>query len=38
MFKILVVEDDTELNQLFCRTLVRNGYVAYGVAGCGEGI
>ena len=31
MFKILVVEDDTELNQLFCRTLVRNGYVAYGV-------
>lgn len=30
MFKILVVEDDTELNQLFCRTLVRNGYVAIG--------
>ncbi|MBP3568835.1 MAG: response regulator transcription factor [Lachnospiraceae bacterium] len=30
MFKILVVEDDIELNQLFCRTLVRNGYVAFG--------
>jgi len=32
MFKILVVEDEMELNQLFCRTLVRNGYVAYGAA------
>jgi DNA-binding response OmpR family regulator len=31
MFKILVVEDDNELNQLFCRTLNRNGYVAMGV-------
>ena len=30
MFKILVVEDDTELNLLFCRTLVRNGYQASG--------
>ena len=30
MFKILVVEDDTELNLLFCRTLVRNGYQAIG--------
>ena len=28
MFKILVVEDDAELNQLFCRTLVRNGYIS----------
>ncbi len=28
MFKILVVEDDNELNRLFCRTLVRNGYEA----------
>lgn len=26
MFKILVVEDDYELNQLFCRTLNRSGY------------
>lgn len=30
MFKILVVEDDLELNQLFCRVLVQNGYVALG--------
>lgn len=29
MFKILVVEDDTQLNQLFCRTLQRNGYDVY---------
>lgn len=28
MFTILVVEDDTELNNLFCRTLTRNGYTA----------
>lgn len=26
MFKVLVVEDDRELNRLFCRTLVRAGY------------
>ena len=32
MFKILVVEDDNELNRLFCRTLERNGYIAYGAA------
>ena len=32
MFKILVVEDDNELNQLFCRTLNRNGYVAIGAS------
>lgn len=32
MFTILVVEDDTELNTLFCRTLNRNGYTAMGVA------
>ncbi len=30
MFRILVVEDDTELNHLFCRTLERNGYVVNG--------
>jgi DNA-binding response OmpR family regulator len=30
MFKILVVEDDNELNRLFCRTLERNGYVSFG--------
>lgn len=27
MFKILVVEDDTELRQLFCRVLTKNGYI-----------
>ena len=32
MFKILVVEDDNELNQLFCRTLDRNGYSSLGAA------
>lgn len=32
MFKILVVEDDNELNRLFCRTLERNGYVSFGAA------
>lgn len=29
MFKILVVEDDTQLNQLFCKTLRRNGYETF---------
>ncbi len=32
MFKILVVEDDYELNRLFCRTLERSGYVSHGAA------
>ena len=32
MFKILIVEDDTDLNQLFYRTLQRNGYVPFSVA------
>ncbi len=31
MFKILVAEDDTELQQLFCRVLTRNGFTAIGV-------
>lgn len=31
MFKILVAEDDTELQQLFCRVLSRNGFTAIGV-------
>ncbi len=30
MFKILVVEDDTDLQQLFCRTLARNDYQPVG--------
>ncbi len=32
MFKILVAEDDNELQQLFCRVLTRNGFTAVGVA------
>lgn len=31
MFKILVAEDDAELQQLFCRVLTRSGYTAIGV-------
>ncbi len=31
MFKILVAEDDSELQQLFCRVLSRNGFTAIGV-------
>lgn len=30
MFKILVVEDDPDLNRLFCKTLIRNNYQAIG--------
>lgn len=30
MFKVLVVEDDADLQHLFCRTLMRNNYLAYG--------
>lgn len=32
MFRILVAEDDAELQQLFCRVLVRNGFTADGVS------
>ena len=38
MFKILVVEDDNELNRLFCRTLERNGYVSYGAGDVAEAL
>ena len=31
MFKILVAEDDAELQQLFCRVLTRSGFTAVGV-------
>ena len=31
MFKILVAEDDAELQQLFCRVLTRSGFTALGV-------
>ncbi len=32
MFRILIVEDDNELRQLFCRVLTRNGFTSIGVA------
>lgn len=32
MFRILVAEDDNELQQLFCRVLTRNGFTAVGVS------
>ncbi len=32
MFKILVAEDDSELQQLFCRVLTRSGFTAIGVS------
>ena len=32
MFRILVAEDDGELQQLFCRVLTRSGFTAFGVA------
>lgn len=38
MFRILVVEDDYELNQLFCRTLIRSGYEAVSVTDAVSGL
>lgn len=38
MFTILVVEDDTELNNLFSRTLSRNGYTAISATDAREGL
>ncbi len=32
MFKILVVEDEPQLNELFCKTLKRNGYETYSAS------
>ena len=32
MFKVLVLEDDIELQQLYCRVLSRNGYLPFGAA------
>ena len=32
MFKVLVLEDDIELQQLYCRGLSRNGYLPFGAA------
>ena len=36
MFKILVVEDDRELNRAVCSFLNQNGYEAYGCLGANE--
>lgn len=33
MFRILIVEDDLELRQLFCHVLEKNDYEAFGVSG-----
>uniref|UniRef100_UPI004056B8A4 response regulator transcription factor n=1 Tax=Agathobacter sp. TaxID=2021311 RepID=UPI004056B8A4 len=38
MFKILVVEDDNELNHLFCKTLRRNGYEDYSAFNATEAL
>ncbi len=38
MFRILVVEDDKELNHLFCRTLVRGGYKTFSATDAIEGL
>lgn len=38
MFRILVVEDDKELNHLFCRTLVRGGYKTFSAMDAMEGL
>lgn len=38
MFRILVVEDDNELNQLFCRTLIRGGYKTLSAMDAIEGL
>lgn len=38
MFHILVVEDDLDLNRLFCRTLQRNGYTVQGVSDSAEAL
>ena len=36
MFKILVVEDDKELNKTVCTYLNKNGYEAVGCLGANE--
>lgn len=38
MFKILVVEDDSDLLNLFCKTLSRNNYQAFGAANADEAL
>lgn len=36
MFKILVIEDDADLQNLFCKTLQRSNYIPYGVNDANE--
>lgn len=38
MFKILLVEDDNELNRLFCRTLEKSGYEVYSALDATQGL
>jgi len=38
MFKILVVEDDLDLNRLFCKTLMRNAYQAVSATNADEAL
>ena len=38
MFKILIVEDDSEVRQLFERVLTKNGYTAIGASGGREAL
>ena len=38
MFTVLVVEDDTQLNNLFCKTLSRNGYKTLSAADPKKGL
>ena len=38
MFKILVVEDDLDLNRLFCKTLTRNAYQAVSATNADEAL
>ncbi len=38
MFKILVVEDNADLNRLFCRTLQKNSYIPFGAESAEEAL
>lgn len=38
MFKVLVVEDDLDLNRLFCKTLIRSNYQAVSAANADQAL
>lgn len=38
MFKILVIEDNQDLNQLFCRTLQKNNYIPFAALSAEEAL